>query len=128
MSNEKKMPELDAVTTITELRQVVRSFIEAREWQQFHTPKNLSMSLAVEASELMELFIWAEGRDASHAQLARKRREVEQELADIVILTVCFANNCGIDIMTAVKEKFVENAKKYPVEKARGRSEKYTEL
>jgi dCTP diphosphatase len=122
-------PMQDATTTMGELRARVLAFAREREWEQFHSPKNLSMALAAEAGELMEHFLWAESRDSA-AVLAdpAKRRKIEDEIADVVIYALEFANIGGIDLARAIEAKLAQNAAKYPVEKARGRSAKYTEL
>jgi len=107
----------------------VLAFARERDWEQFHTPKNLSMALAAEAAELMENFLWMTPEDSLQAVNEPGRRtNVENELADVVIYALQFANRTGIDLATAITEKMAQNARKYPVEKARGRSEKYTEL
>jgi len=122
-------PLTDATATVAELRERVLAFAREREWEQFHSPKNLSMALAAESGELMEHFLWAESRDSS-AVLAdpKKRGKIEDELADVVIYALEFANIGGIDLAKAIEAKLAQNAAKYPVEKARGRSAKYTEL
>ncbi|WP_438482335.1 nucleotide pyrophosphohydrolase [Oleiharenicola lentus] len=119
----------DAKTTVAELRERVLAFARERDWEQFHSPKNLSMALAAEAGELMEPFLWAESKD-SHAVARdpKKRPAIEAELADVVVYALEFANICGIDLAAAIETKMAANAQKYPVEKAKGRSEKYTEL
>ncbi len=119
----------DAATTIGEIRERVLAFARERDWEQFHSPKNLSMALAAEAGELMEHFLWTESK-ASGATLAdpAKRRKIEDELADVVIYALEFANIGGIDLAKAIEAKLAQNAAKYPVEKAKGRSDKYTEL
>lgn len=122
-------PMHDAATTVGELRERVLAFAREREWEQFHSPKNLSMALAAEAGELMEHFLWTESRDSA-APLAdpKKREQIEDEIADVVIYALEFANIGGIDLAKAIEAKLAKNAAKYPVEKARGRSAKYTEL
>ena len=119
----------DSATTISELKARVLAFVRERDWEQFHTPKNLSMALAAEAGELMEHFLWAtpEQSQASAAEPA-KRSKIADELADVVIYALEFANITGLDVAAAIEAKMAANAKKYPVEKARGRSDKYTEL
>jgi NTP pyrophosphatase (non-canonical NTP hydrolase) len=119
----------DSTTTVAELRARVLAFAHEREWEQFHSPKNLSMALAAESGELMEHFLWSESRaSADIVRDARKRPEIEDEIADVVIYALEFANVCGIDLAAAIAAKLAKNAKKYPVEKARGRAAKYTEL
>ena len=119
----------DSATTISELKGRVLAFVRERDWEQFHTPKNLSMALAAEAGELMEHFLWAtpEQSQAIAAEPA-KRGKIADELADVVIYALEFANITGLDVAAAIEAKMAANAKKYPVEKARGRSDKYTEL
>lgn len=122
-------PMTDARTTVGELRERVLAFARERDWEQFHSPKNLSMALAAEAGELMEHFLWTESRD-SGAPLAdrRKREQIEDEIADVVIYALEFANIGRIDLAQAIEAKLAKNAAKYPVEKARGSAKKYTEL
>ena len=122
-------PMQDATTTVGEMRNRVTAFVRERDWEQFHSPKNLSMALAAEAAELMEHFLWADSATSlAVARSGKKRPAIEEELADVVIYALEFANICGIDLAAAVDAKMAANAKKYPVEKARGRAEKYTEL
>ncbi len=122
-------PMQDKSTTVAELRERVLAFAREREWEQFHSPKNLSMALAAEAGELMEHFLWADSKaSADTARDPKKRTDIEDELADVVIYALEFANIAGIDLAAAIEAKLAKNAKKYPVEKARGRSDKYTEL
>ncbi len=119
----------DNVTTIAELKSRILAFARERDWEQFHAPKNLSMALAAEAGELMEHFLWVTP-DASRAIAhdAGKRPGIAEELADVVIYALEFANATGIDLSSAIDAKMAANAKKYPVEKSRGRADKYTEL
>ncbi|MDR1282028.1 MAG: nucleotide pyrophosphohydrolase [Opitutaceae bacterium] len=119
----------DSSTTLAEIKTRVLAFAREREWEQFHAPKNLSMALAAEAGELMEHFLW-ESSDASRtvATDPARRARIEEELADVVIYALEFANVTGIDVAAAIETKMERNARKYPVEKARGRSAKYTEL
>ncbi len=122
-------PATDSATTLAELKQRVLAFARERDWEQFHSPKNLSMALAAEAAELMEHFLWAEpAASQDRAREPARRREIEDELADVVIYALEFANVTGTDLAAAIETKLAANAKKYPVEKARGRADKYTEL
>lgn len=119
----------DADVRLDQLKERVLAFAREREWEQFHSPKNLSMALAAEAAELMENFLWLSpeaSRDA--VRDPRRRAAIEEELADVLIYALQFANQAGIDLASAIASKMAVNARKYPVEKARGRSEKYTEL
>lgn len=115
----------DSETTLLELKEAVLEFVRERDWERFHSPKNLSMALAAEAAELMEHFLW-ESPEASHERA--EREAVADELADILVYAIEFANIAGIDISTAIRAKMAKNAEKYPVEKARGNSRKYTEF
>jgi NTP pyrophosphatase (non-canonical NTP hydrolase) len=112
----------DQSTTIAELRQLVASFVAERDWNQFHSPKNLSMSLAIEAAELMEHFQWLTiEQSRSVANDANKLREVSDELADVLCYALALANELQIDVAGAVRQKMVKNAKKYPAAEYRGR-------
>lgn len=119
----------DLSTGLQEIKDRVLAFARERDWEQFHSPKNLSMAIAAEAAELMEHFLW-QSPDQSRSDMEEKhlREKVEQELADIFIFAIEFANVTGMDIAAIIEEKMSRNAEKYPVDKARGRSEKYTEL
>lgn len=119
----------DATTTIAELKSRVLAFARERDWEQFHAPKNLSMALAAEAGELMEHFLWSTP-EASRAVVndPAKRAKIAEELADVVIYALEFANVTGLDVAAVIEAKMAANAQKYPVEKAKGRAEKYTEL
>ena len=124
------MPALsDSATTLSELKERVLAFARERDWEQFHAPKNLSMALAAEAGELMEHFLWATTEDSRRiAADPAKRARIAEELADVAIYAVEFANATGLDLSAAIEAKMAANALKYPVEKARGRADKYTEL
>ena len=119
----------DSTATISDLKARVLAFVRERDWEQFHTPKNLSMALAAETGELMEHFLWATP-EASRviANEPAKRARIADELADVVIYALEFANITGLDVAAAIEAKMAANAQKYPVEKSRGRSDKYTEL
>lgn len=122
-------PLTDSTTTVAELKARVLAFARERDWEQFHAPKNLSMALAAEAAELMEHFLWTTS-EASRAGVTEpaKRAKIAEELADIVIYSLEFANVSGLDVAAAIEAKMAANGKKYPIEKARGRADKYTEL
>ena len=124
------MPALtDAATTIAELKTRLLAFVRERDWEQFHSPKNLSMALAAESGELMEHFLWSTTEQSrAIAADAAKRGKIADELADVVIYALEFANITGLDVAAAIEAKMATNAKKYPVEKAKGRADKYTEL
>jgi dCTP diphosphatase len=119
----------DSTATISDLKTHVLAFVRERDWEQFHTPKNLSMALAAEAGELMEHFLWATPEQSrAVANDPAKRGKIADEIADVVIYALEFANATGLDLAAAIEAKMTANAKKYPVEKARGRAEKYTDL
>ncbi len=119
----------DAEVTLAQLKERVLAFARERDWEQFHAPKNLSMALAAEAGELMEHFLWSTPEASREiARSSIKRGKIEEELADVIIYALEFANIAGIDVTQAVQRKMQANAAKYPVEKARGRADKYTEL
>ena len=111
----------DNKTTIDELKLIVESFVDERDWKQFHNPKNLAMSLAVEVSELMELFQWLSLDQAQELMKAGDIREnAIDEIADIVIYTLAFCNKNNIDISDAIKKKMEKNIQKYPSDKYKG--------
>jgi NTP pyrophosphatase (non-canonical NTP hydrolase) len=123
------MHSTDTTTTVAELKDSMAAFAHERDWEQFHTPKNLSMAIAAEAGELMEHFLWATSEESA-AQCAHpiKRIKIEEELADIILFALQFANMAKIDVSSIVEAKIAQNALKYPIAKAKGRSDKYTEL
>lgn len=113
---------MDDRTTIAELRELVRRFVDARDWRQFHTPKNLSMSLAIEAAELMEHFQWLTPEESRRlAEQPDRLHAVGEELADVLCYALAMANELGLDVATALADKMVKNAEKYPAEQFRGR-------
>lgn len=116
----------DIHSKLSEIKEMVGEFVREREWNQFHTPKNLSIDIAVEAAELMELFMWCT-TEGSFDVVEKRRTEVEDELADVFIGLVAFANATNIDIAEIFAKKLEKTKKKYPIEKVRGRSEKYTQ-
>jgi NTP pyrophosphatase (non-canonical NTP hydrolase) len=119
----------DSTTTFAEVKARVLDFVRARDWEQFHSPKNLSMALAAETGELMEHFLWSTPEQSQAVvRDPAKRAKIADELADVVIYAIEFANITGLDIAAAIEAKMAANALKYPVEKAKGRSDKYTEL
>lgn len=109
------------------LRAQVREFVRERDWDPFHSPKNLSMALAVEAAELMEVFQW-KTEDESRALDAKTLTAAGEEIADVLIYLVRIADQLGIDPVEAAHRKLALNARKYPVDKARGNARKYDEL
>lgn len=112
----------DETTTLAELRKVVHTFVSERNWQQFHSPKNLSMALAIEAAELMEHYQWLTLEESRKlADNPDKLSEVQEELADVLCYTLALANELGIDVTESLLAKMVKNRRKYPVEEYRGR-------
>ena len=103
------------------------AFRTERDWEQFHTPRNISASICIEASELLEIFQWAKDEDLKDIVEAR-REEVEFEVADLVMLLSYFCHDHNIDIEDVLRRKMIINKKKYPVEKSRGVSTKYDRL
>jgi len=111
---------------LEELKQVVAEFARERNWDQFHSPKNLAMALSVEAAELLEQFQWLSEAE-SMAPPSDRRQAVADEIADVLVYLVRLADRLNIDIGEAVARKMLINAEKYPADKVRGSSRKYTE-
>jgi dCTP diphosphatase len=106
----------------------LRAFAAEREWDQFHTPKNLATSISVEAAELLELFQWSRGqKDWDEVAEAPIRTRVEEELADILLYVIRFADKAQIDLQAISERKIALNAEKYPPERFRGSDRKYDE-
>jgi NTP pyrophosphatase (non-canonical NTP hydrolase) len=119
----------DADTTLGDVKEAIASFTRRRDWQPFHTPKNLAMAVASEAAELMAHFRWTD--DAAAAGVlgdAESARAIRYEAADVLVLLAELANVAGIDLARAVAEKMALNEERYPVEKARGTAAKYDRL
>ena len=112
----------DPNTPVAELREAMARFVAEREWQPFHSPKNLAMALAVEAAELMEHFLWIDN-DASRkeAQQPAVREQVADEIADVTGVVLALCNALGLDLSDCVQRKMAKNVVKYPVDKCRGR-------
>ncbi|MBI3546011.1 MAG: nucleotide pyrophosphohydrolase [Gammaproteobacteria bacterium] len=109
--------------SLEDLKQRLRLFAQERDWEQFHSPKNISMALIVEAAELVEHFQWL--TQAQSKQLPPQTfREVEQEMADVFLYLVRMADLLGIDLMDAAERKIALNAKKYPAHEVRGKADK----
>jgi NTP pyrophosphatase (non-canonical NTP hydrolase) len=112
---------------LEELRGALRRFAAERDWDRFHSPKNLAAALSVEASELLEHFQWLSEGESQTLEPA-KREAVSQELADVLLYLVRLADRLDVDLAAAARRKLQLNAEKYPVERARGSHRKYTEL
>ncbi len=113
-------------TTLRELKAAVQAFNEARDWDRYHSPRNLAMALSVEAAELLELFLWS-ADDGPQPPVDARRERVPHELADVFILVLNLANRLNLDLGEAVATKLALNAAKYPAEQVSGRLEKYDE-
>jgi NTP pyrophosphatase (non-canonical NTP hydrolase) len=111
---------------IEALQKRFREFADERDWDQFHSPKNLAMALSVEASELLEHFQWLSEQESSVLD-DEKRSQVSLEMADVFLYLVRLADKLGVDLQTAIDEKMVLNAKKYPADQVKGSAKKYTE-
>jgi dCTP diphosphatase len=109
------------------LRARLREFAAARDWEQFHSPKNLAMALAAEAGELLEVFQWM-SEAQSRALESTEKSAAAQEMADVLLYLVRLADVTGVDLIEAARHKIEINADKYPADKARGTRRKYTEL
>jgi NTP pyrophosphatase (non-canonical NTP hydrolase) len=110
-----------------DLRDALRAFAAERDWDQFHSPRNLATALAVEAAELLEPFQWLDDAQARNLPPAT-RAAVEEEMADVLLYLVRLADKLDVDLEQAARAKMARNAEKYPVEKARGTSSKYDRL
>ncbi len=117
----------DKNTTVQELKNTVAQFIKERNWEQFHTPKNMSMALTVEASELLEHFLWIDDQN-TQKHFEKNRIPIEYEVADIFTCLLAFCHENDIDLVQALHKKLELNNKKYPIEKARGNNKKYSQL
>jgi NTP pyrophosphatase (non-canonical NTP hydrolase) len=116
-----------AQANLKDLTELVLAFREERDWKQFHNPKDMALSLSLEAAELMELMQWRNGAQLD-AHLQENKTRVGEELADVLGWILLLANDQGIDLAEAFAKKIELNKQKYPVEKAKGSAKKYTEL
>jgi NTP pyrophosphatase (non-canonical NTP hydrolase) len=110
-----------SMSDITALQKEALAFRDARDWAQFHNAKDLATGLSIEASELLECFLWKDAKSADPAK-------IREEIADVLVYALLLAHEAKIDIPSAVREKLAKNAIKYPVEKAKGRADKYDQL
>jgi len=117
----------DRPMSLEELRSALQRFASERDWDQFHSPKNLAIALSVEAAELLEHFQWTPEAD-SNVLTPDQHAKVREEIADVLLYLVRLADKLNIDLLAAANDKIKVNAAKYPVDKARGSSKKYTEL
>ena len=115
----------DETTTVAQLRRRVARFVTARDWAQFHTPRNLSEAISIEAAELMEHFQWlTEAQSAAAMEDEAERKAVAEELADVLIYALSLANALGVDVSQAVMDKLERNEHRFPVDRWRGRARK----
>ena len=113
--------------SLDQLAQRLQAFAQARDWGQFHSPKNLVSALIVEAGELLEHFQWLTEDQSRHLD-AGKKQEVAFEMADVLLYLIQMGNELGVDLIDAAQRKVALNEQKYPVEQAKGSSKKYDEL
>jgi len=114
---------------IAKFQAELRAFVRERDWEKFHTPKNLAMALAGEAGELLEIFQWLTAEEsASVMQDPKKALAVRDEIADVVVYCLRLSDVLKIDLSAAIKDKMKRNGEKYPAELARGKAVKYTDL
>ncbi len=112
-----------------DLVKAVLAFRDQRDWQQFHNPKDLAISITLEAAELLEHFQWkTAGEVAAFVAGQENRKRVGEEMADVLILLISLADAMGLDLLEAARAKLQENARKYPIDRARGNAKKYDEL
>ena len=121
-----KKQEIPVDNELVALRDALRRFAEERDWEQFHSPKNLAMALVAEAGELVEQFQWLSEAD-SYAPSDSQRRAIEDELADVMIYLIRLADKLGMDLVCAAEKKLEQNHQKYPVDRVRGSARKYTD-
>ena len=107
-----------------ETTEIVKKFRDDRNWRQFHNPKDLAISISLEAAELLEIFQWS----ADDLECTEKLEHLKEELADVLCYSILLADRCGLDLDEIIQKKMQKNAEKYPVEKASGVSTKYTNL
>ncbi|MED1876501.1 nucleotide pyrophosphohydrolase [Brevibacillus borstelensis] len=105
------------------IREII-AFRDERDWKQYHNPKDLALSLSLEANELLEVFQWKTSEEA----VRTKRTEIEEELADVLIYAMTLAHDLEIDIASSIRSKITKNSIKYPIYKSKGSSQKYNEL
>jgi len=115
------------MTELENLRDELRKFAAARDWDQFHSPKNLAMALSAEAGELLEVFQWLTEAQ-SRSLTPEAQSAASEEIADVLLYLIRLGDQLGIDPVAAAQRKLIANAQKYPADKARGSNKKYTEL
>ena len=125
--NNRKLRLMNDRKSLSDLQRTIRQFCDDRDWDQFHNPKDLSISLTLEASELLEHFQW-KTEDEIAAYLKERKSEVGDELADVFYWVLLMANKLDVDLVNAFDKKMLHNEAKYPVDKSKGSAKKYTEL
>jgi len=115
--------------SLKKIKEKIKQFVKERDWEQYHSPKNLSMSVAIEAAELMEHFQWLTTEQSKELLKNKKKRsEIQDELADIAIFIFDFCNIFNINLERIIMVKLRKNRKKYPIKLSKGKSNKYTEI
>lgn len=109
------------------LKKQLRNFAKERDWDQFHSPKNLAMALSVEASEIVEHFQWLTEQESSNLS-DNKLSHVKEEIADVFIYLLRLSDKLGVDLLQEARKKLLINEKKYPIEKSKGNAKKYSEF
>lgn len=113
--------------SIQQITRAITAFRDARDWRQFHNPKEMAVAISAEAGELLQHFVW-QSPAQSDARVEERRGAIASEIADIGILLFEMADLCGVDLAAAMREKLAQNEVRYPVDKARGSNKKYNEL
>jgi dCTP diphosphatase len=113
--------------SVGDINQRIREFRDARDWKQFHNPKDMAVAISVESAELLEHFLWKSPAEVDRC-VNDKKPEIRDEIADIAIYLFELADNLGINLVEAMEQKLAKNSAKYPVAKAKGSNKKYTEL
>lgn len=119
---------MDELINISDLRRKLERFASERDWDQFHNPKNISMALSVETSELLEIFQWVDGNASREESFLHKNKEaISDEIADVFLYLLRLSTLCGVNFEKSIKNKMIKNEQKYPAELVKGSSKKYTE-
>mgnify|MGYP001080950569 FL=1 len=118
---------MDNKTTVEDLKNLVKTFCEQRDWDQFHNPKELAIGISTEANELLQIFRFKNEEQMKELMSSNKKNEVQEELADVVYFALRFAQMNDIDLSLAIIDKIEKNNAKYPVDKAKGCNKKYNE-
>jgi len=124
----RKFKMKDKDNNVNDLKEKVKSFCEDRDWDQFHNPKDLAIGIITEASELLEYFRFKSEKEVGEILNSDKRKEITEELADIMFFVLRFAQRYDVDLSKEIEEKIKKSAVKYPIEKAKGSNKKYTEF